>query len=90
MLEKILEINIHPALYEAEMATQEFVRSAVFLPKINSCTSFSFNSLSLSNSASMSRLRLNAAFSSLGLRLESIRCSSSAMFESHGNGMSLG
>lgn len=62
------------------MATEEFGRPEACLPKINSWTSFSFSSLSSSNSASMSLLRLNAALSSLGLRLESALCSSSAMF----------
>lgn len=62
------------------MATEEFTRLEACLPKINSWTSFSLSSLSSSNNASMSRLRLNAAFSSLGFRLESVLCSSSAMF----------
>lgn len=64
------------------MATEEFTRLEACLPKINSWTSFPFSSRSSSNNASMSRLLLNAALSSLGLRLESALCNSSAMFSS--------
>ena len=65
----------------SRLATAEFTRPLAHSPRISNWTSLSFNSLSSSKRASISRLRLNAAFSSLGLRFESARCScSSAMF----------